>query len=54
MRKVNRALRERLLRSWKNDPYATLPFSVMPQTEREFMDESIEDEDPSDDEYNLL
>jgi hypothetical protein len=54
MSKVNRALKDRLLRNWPANPCATLPLSVMPETEREFMDQTLQDEDLDDDEYNHL
>jgi len=51
-RKVNHALRDRLLNSWPTNPYATLPESVMPLTEKEFMNQSMEDLDLDDYEYD--
>jgi hypothetical protein len=54
MKKVNRVLRERLLRSYPTNPYATLPESVMPLTEEEFNKQFLEDLDLGDYEYDYF
>jgi hypothetical protein len=53
-RKVNHALRDRLLNSWPTNPYATLPESVMPLTEEEFNKQFLEDLDLGDYEYDYF
>jgi hypothetical protein len=52
MKKVNRALRERLLQSYPTNSYASLPKSVMPLTEEDLMNQSLEDLDLGDYEYD--
>ena len=54
MGKSSRANKELRLKGWPVNPRADLPESVMPLTAKEFMEQSLEDEDWNDDEYILL
>ena len=53
MSKSSRAIKELRLRSWPANPYADLPESVMPLTEKEFMKQCLEVEDMDDYEYDV-